>query len=282
MNMNENRYIWNPDDEAELARLVQQSNLYDRAIRDLFPPPIDPERLHQVLDVGCGPGGWVMSLAQSYKHCQVVGIDISPQQIAYAAAQAKVQRIENVQFLARNIFDSRLPDGFFDLVNMRFGVSFLDRESWPEFLKICHRLLKPGGSLVVFEGENSINNSAAASLLQHWTAQVMHRLGKGFGHGYSVGVVAMLEKLFKEAGYENTQVYPYVINSSTGSEMHAVSMRALTNIINQLQPFIITLLDVSQETFLETAQAAQEDMKKENYCCVTFHLSVVGSTPRDR
>jgi len=277
--MSENRYMWDPDDENELARLLHQSNLYNRAIKDLLPPSIDPERFHQVLDVGCGPGGWAMSLAQLYPHCRVVGIDVSPRQIAYAAAQAKVQRVENVEFLVRNIFDPQLTDASFDVINIRFGVSFLDRDSWPEFFKICHRLLKPGGSLVVFEGEAGISNSAAVSLLQRWTVQVMNQLGKAFGHGYSVGIVAMLEKLFKEAGYEHIQSSAYAINTSTGSEMHSVAMQTLINITNQLQPLIMRLLAVSQETFLETSLAAQEDMKQENYCCVTFHLSVVGTTP---
>lgn len=278
--MSGNRYIWDPDDENESARLLHQSNLYERAIKDLLPPSIDPECLHRVLDVGCGPGGWAMSLAQLYPYCRVVGIDVSPQQIAYAAAQAKVQRVENVEFLVRNIFDPQLPDASFDVINIRFGVSFLDRESWPEFFKICHRLLKPGGSLVVFEGETGISNSAAVSLLQRWTVQVMDQLGKAFGHGYSVGIVAMLAKLFKEADYENIQSYPYAINTSIGSEMHPVAMQTLINITNQLQPLILHLLDVSQETFLEASLAAQRDMKQENYCCVTFHLSVVGTTPR--
>ena len=278
--MSGNRYMWDADDKNELARLLQQSNLYDRAIKDLLPPSIDPERLHQVLDVGCGPGGWAMSLGQLYPHCRVVGIDVSPRQVAYAAAQAKVQRVENVEFLVRNIFDPQLPDASFDVINIRFGVSFLERESWSKFFKICHRLLKPGGSLVVFEGETGISNSAAVSLLQRWTAQVMDQLGKAFGHGYSVGIVAVLEKLFKEAGYENIHSYPYAINTSTGSEMHSGAMQALINITNQLQPLIMHLLDVSQETFLESFLAAQQDMKQENYCCVTFHLSVVGTTPR--
>src|SRR5262245_37826121 len=118
-----NQYLWNPEEEAELARLVDQANQYNKIIEDLLPPSIDPSAVSSILDIGCGPGGWATSVAQTYPHVRVTGIGISQLMIAYADAQARVQGIKNVEFLVMDILEPSFPSRF-DIINMRFGMSF--------------------------------------------------------------------------------------------------------------------------------------------------------------
>src|SRR6266566_4912180 len=105
---------------AELARLVEQERSFTRALGGLIPehPDLDTflAPFQRVLDVACGSGGWVLSLAQRYPHLQVEGVDIDARAIRYATAQAQAGRLDHASF---RVMDARqrldYPDNTFDL-----------------------------------------------------------------------------------------------------------------------------------------------------------------------
>src|SRR5438270_1875197 len=74
-----NTYIIDAESAAEQARLIDQEMLLTAATGGPLAEQSE-ERLddiHDVLDVGCGPGGWVRAVAQTYPQMQITGIDIS-------------------------------------------------------------------------------------------------------------------------------------------------------------------------------------------------------------
>src|SRR5690348_6528461 len=93
----ENTYVIDAESAAEQARLHDQDTLLTEAMGG----PLSEQGeealrgVRDVLDVACGPGGWVQRVARDYPHMQVTGIDLSPTMIAYAQAMAGVMRLEN-------------------------------------------------------------------------------------------------------------------------------------------------------------------------------------------
>ncbi|KAG0163216.1 hypothetical protein DFQ30_000517 [Apophysomyces sp. BC1015] len=114
----------------------------------------------KILDVGCGPGSWVMEMAVDYPNAQFTGIDMSdifPTTI----------RPDNVSFEMVNILEG-LPfeDGSFDLVHMRLMVSGIRVPEWPRVLDEIYRVLKPGG--IIQWGELDFTETSQSPMIEHF------------------------------------------------------------------------------------------------------------------
>jgi len=108
-----------------------------------------------ILDLGCGPGVSTFELAAQLPRAQLIGVDVAPRMLAQARRRSPARlRVAWLQGDA-----ARLPigDGCVDACT---GHSFLylvaDRIA---VLQEVHRVLKPGGQLVLMEP-----NARAASM----------------------------------------------------------------------------------------------------------------------
>src|SRR3989441_9766417 len=70
-------YYVDPETAEEMSRLMRQDRLVTQAMGGPLPEPHDLQKMQSILDVACGPGGWVIDVAWRYSHLQVVGVDIS-------------------------------------------------------------------------------------------------------------------------------------------------------------------------------------------------------------
>ena len=154
------------DSEAELARLVEQERVISKALGGLLPEHADQAAfvapMQRVLDVACGSGGWVLNMAQTYPHLQVMGFDIDANMISYATTQAQIGKLEHASFRVMNALDPLdYPDNFFDLVNARFLV-VIGRSAWPQVMQELFRITRPGGFIRLTENEDdSVTTSPA-------------------------------------------------------------------------------------------------------------------------
>src|SRR5258708_3157755 len=53
-------YVIDAENAAEMARLLLQDQLLTRAMGGPLAEQVDMSQVHRVLDIGCGPGGWVL------------------------------------------------------------------------------------------------------------------------------------------------------------------------------------------------------------------------------
>src|SRR6266568_1002623 len=122
-------YILDAENAAEMARLMLQDHMLTQALGGLIPEQSDLSQVRQVLDIGCGPGGWLLDLVTQYPHLQGVGIDVSQLMIDYAAHSAESQRLSNVHFLVADATKKlSFLDKSFDLVNARILTGFLSTQ----------------------------------------------------------------------------------------------------------------------------------------------------------
>ena len=102
----------------------------------------------RVLDFGCGGGGLTYRMAQRCD--EAVGIDLDPQNLAFARAQSDRLDIQNVEFICYPGGDVPLPSASFDTI---VCVDVMEHLPGPErFVKEFERLLKPGGKLLLSFG----------------------------------------------------------------------------------------------------------------------------------
>ena len=140
-------FVQDRQNEREMQRLLIQDRMITTAFGGVWPEQTDPARFRRVLDIGCGPGGWVCAVAQAYPALTVCGVDISQRMITYAREQATALQIaDRVTF---HIMDAlkvlEFPDASFDLVNLRFGISFMRTWDWRALLSEFLRVTTPGG-----------------------------------------------------------------------------------------------------------------------------------------
>src|SRR5262249_25945876 len=126
-------FVEDRSSNAEMIRLMILDNMITTVMGGPLAEQPDPTSLHRVLDIGCGPGGWILEAARLYPHMELVGIDISWRMIEYARTQAQAQGLtDGIEFRAMDALRPlEFPDGFFDMVNTRFCSSYILAKDWP-------------------------------------------------------------------------------------------------------------------------------------------------------
>ncbi len=103
------------------------------------------EQANEILDVGCGIGGSSLYLAERFG-ATVTGITLSPVQANRATERAEAAGV-SAQFLVADALQMPFDDASFDLVwTLESGEHMPDKR---QFLSECHRVLKPGGLLLM-------------------------------------------------------------------------------------------------------------------------------------
>ena len=106
-------------------------------------PPETAAAMRVVLDVGCGLGPATRMMAQHYSAALVVGLNVSPAQLAHAAAAAP----SPARFAAMDAVQLAVAAASVDRVHaVEAAFHFHTRL---DFLREAHRVLRPGGKLVL-------------------------------------------------------------------------------------------------------------------------------------
>jgi len=100
-----------------------------------------------ILDVGCGIGGSTLYLAEKFG-AAATGITLSPVQARRGSDRARSAGLsQTVEFRVANALEMPFEDASFDLVwSLESGEHMPDKI---QFLRECHRVLKPGGTFLM-------------------------------------------------------------------------------------------------------------------------------------
>ncbi len=276
-----NLYVMDSESAGEMARLMNQDILATKNMGGLLAERPDFANIHDILDLACGPGGWVMEVAFAQPEIQVVGVDISQRMIEYAQVQALVQRLDNAHFMVIDIMQPLdFSDASFDLVNAR-TISFLPPTAWPKLIQECMRITRPGGLIRLTEGEGfGITNSAALSKLDGMLTKALLVAGQSFSpDGRSIGITPMLGHFLHEAGCQNIQSRAHAIDFSAWTEAHNAWYHHYKISLKLLQPFLIRVGVTTQEEQDELYDQLLMEMLSPDFCAVAFSLTVMGEKP---
>jgi ubiquinone/menaquinone biosynthesis C-methylase UbiE len=277
-----NTYVFDPESPTEMARLINQDRIVTQAMEGPLSGIADPSSLRNILDLGCGPGGWVLDVAFELPDAEVEGVDISRTMVDYANARAHTQQLPNASFGVMNITEPLdFPDASFDLVNTRMLFAALKRDAWFPFLKECTRVLRPGGLLRLTElVDFGMTSSAAVNQIGEYVMQAIWRAGYGFSpDGRSFGVTYVLPHLLQQQDCQKIRLLAHALNYAAGTDAWADQYHNLEIISYQMKPLLVKLGLITEEDFDQLYQQALSDMHRETYFGMGHLLTVLGHKP---
>lgn len=164
------------------------------------------ERGIDVLDVGCGSGRALNLLAETFPNSRFVGVDISPDGLAYARAEADEKGLTNVRFEDRDAAQLWFEEQF-DLVTTFDAVH--DQRDPVAVVECIYRALKPGGAYLMQDIASSVkleNNYDLPLGPLLYTVSTFHCMTVslavgGAGYGTMWGQERAIE-LLRDTGFE--------------------------------------------------------------------------------
>jgi SAM-dependent methyltransferase len=186
--------------ERERQRLNDQSQtLADLLHHDTLYPPGS-----QVLEAGCGVGAQTIILARQNPGTEFTSIDVSPASLEAARAAVNDAGLKNVSFQHADIFHLPFGANTFDHVFLCFVLEHLPNPG--AALEHLKRVVKPGGSLTVIEGDHGSTFFHPHSAAAWRTIQCQIDLQAAAGGNALIG--RQLYPLLKTAGFAETRVSP--------------------------------------------------------------------------
>lgn len=274
-------YPIDPENVHEMNRLTNQARLMTGTV-GLLPPQVSLTAGETILDIGCGPGEWVLEMARQHPDCQVVGLDISQRMITHARSCAQVQRLPNAHFEVANACELLpVPDSSYDFIHARFVTGFLSTTAWPAFLNECFRVLRPGGILCNTELENmGDTNSAALTRYNSLIVQSMRLGGRCFTEsGDRIGITLRQTSLLQQSGFSPVYQEPRVLNYSVGTPAHSPMVEDFAALMQLIQPVLLRANLVDPEELSLLYLEAMEQMHASDFYAVLFLQTAWGIKP---
>ncbi len=206
----------------------------------------------QLLDVGCGPGGITVGLADVVVPGEVVGVDFQATQVEQARALAAERGVVNARFETADAYQLPFPDRSFDVV---FAHTVLIHLREPvQALAEMRRVLRPGGIAGVRDPDlGAIFVTPDTPLLEQRRALHIRVLRHNGGDPF---VGRRYRRLFLDAGFARAEASASVVSAGSLEE----TRRSAAFITNRFQGFARTALDegwVTQATV--DAMVAEEN-----------------------
>jgi ubiquinone/menaquinone biosynthesis C-methylase UbiE len=115
-----------------------------------------------LLEAGCGNGYLLKVLREKFPEIRLHGIDYSPDMVSLATSRS----LENCEIQREDVRALTFPPEAFDVVvSERCLINLLDESDQHRALRELHRVLKPGGHLVLIEaftdGADNMNRARA-------------------------------------------------------------------------------------------------------------------------
>jgi ubiquinone/menaquinone biosynthesis C-methylase UbiE len=189
--------------EREHERLFDQAN----TLTNLLHADTHYPAGSHVLEAGCGVGAQTVALAQNSPEAEFTAIDISQESLEKAKQLIAQARFTNVTFQPADIFHLPFDDGHFDHIFVCFVLEHLQ---YPfKALESLKKVLKPGGSITVIEGDHASAyfhpDSADAQKTIQCLIDVQARLG-----GNSL-IGRQIFPLLTETGFDKVSVSPRMV-----------------------------------------------------------------------
>jgi SAM-dependent methyltransferase len=225
-----------------------------------------------VLEVGCGVGAQTVTLARRSPTARLTSIDLSAETIAEARRRVDAAGLTNVEFRQADIFALPFDAGSFDHVFVCFVLEHLSRPV--EALAILERLLRPGGTITLIEGDHGSAyfhpGSPAADAAIHCQVELQRAAGGDALIGRQV------YPLLVEAGFDAVRVSPRMVyvDSSRPDLVDGFTRRTFTAMIEGVREPAIAAGLIEPERFDEGVRALYRTTEADGVFCYTFFKGV--------
>lgn len=188
----------------EAGRLSDQANTLAALLHQgtAYPPG------SRVLEAGCGTGAQTVHLVGSSPQAHIVAVDTSESSLARARERVTARAPgAKVEWRRADLLDLPYEDGEFDHLFVCFVLEHLPEPH--RALAGLRRLLRPGGTVTVIEGDHGSVFFHPDSVRAHAVVDTQVRL-QSAGRGDAL-IGRRLHPLLTEAGYVNVDVRPLTV-----------------------------------------------------------------------
>jgi ubiquinone/menaquinone biosynthesis C-methylase UbiE len=233
-------FVQERSNQDEVQRLGLQGHLLTKGMGGVLAEQPETRIFRRVLDVGCGTGDWLLSVAERYPAMSLFGVDVSRTMIDYSRTQAEAQGMtDRIEFRVMDALRMlEFPRGYFDLVNQRLGMSYLRTWDWPNLFQEYQRVTRPGGIIRITEPEMVIESrSQALGQLYDLVLDAFFHAGHLFEHE-SAGVTSRLAGLLKQSGLQQVQTKEHVLQFRSGTEEGQLFLEDIKRGFRTVVPFL--------------------------------------------
>jgi len=197
-------------DDAAINTIISTRIGYSQAERDQVPTGADmglgcgnPKAIaalkpgEVVLDLGSGGGFDCFLAAQEVgPKGRVIGVDMTPDMVSKARANAEKGKYENVEFRLGEIEHLPIADAAVDVIISNCVINLSPDK--PQVFRDAFRALKPGGRLAI---SDVVATAALPDEMRNDPGLVAGCMG-------NASLIGDLEKMMKDAGFEKIRVQP--------------------------------------------------------------------------
>ncbi len=273
-------FVRDRSNPEERDRLQLQDNLLTSMMGGVLPEQADPTLFREVLDVGCGCGGWLIEAAKSYPHMtRLVGIDISGKMIEYARAQAQAEGVaDRVEFYVMDALSQlKFPADTFDLVNQRLGISYLRVWDWPNILQTYQYVVRPQGTIRITESDVPQGNSPAFSQMNKFFLTALFNAGHLKTQQLD-GIISLLPPLFEQQGFRQVQTCAHVLRYPAGTREGTLYAENIKHAFRTIEPFQRKWTRLP-DNYAEICQQALYEMQQPGFVATWNMLTIWGKPP---
>ena len=255
-------------DRRENARLKDQAG----TLLDLLHSDTSYPAGSVVLEAGCGVGAQTVTLAQRSPGARFMSVDISPESIAEAKQRTDAAGLTNVQFRQADIFALPFDPESFDHVFACFVLEHLSRPV--EALAILKRLLKPGGTVTVIEGDHGSAYFHPDSDAAQRAIQCQVELQQAAGGNALIG--RQLYPLMVEAGLDAVHVSPRMVyvDSSKPDLVDGFTKKTFTAMIEGVRDSALEAGIIESKAFDAGIRDLYRTAEADGVFCYTFFKAV--------
>ena len=246
------------DQAATLADLLHSGTAYAQGAR--------------VLEAGCGVGAQTITLASRSPNARIMSIDVSATSLAAARRTATAADITTVEFLQADIFSLPFAAQSFDHVFVCFVLEHLKEP--PAALHALRRLLKPGGTITVIEGDHGSTLFHPDDPAAQEAVRCLVELQRRAGGNALIG--RKLYPLLVAAGFSDVTVEPRIVyaDASRPTWVEGFTRKTFMAMIEGVQRSAVDAGLISAEIFAEGLLALERTTGPDGMFGYTFFKAV--------
>jgi SAM-dependent methyltransferase len=226
----------------------------------------------RVLEAGCGVGAQTLTLARRSPDARFISVDVSARSIAEARRRIDRAGLTNVELKQADVFELPFGSDSFDHVFVCFLLEHLARPV--EALKVLGRLLRPGGTITVIEGDHGSAYFHPDDEAAHAAIRCQVELQRRAGGNSLIG--RELYPLMVDAGLAEVRVSPRMVyvDSSRPALVDGFTRKTFTAMIEGVREPAIAAGLIDPESFDAGIQALHRTTEADGVFCYTFFKGV--------
>jgi ubiquinone/menaquinone biosynthesis C-methylase UbiE len=225
-----------------------------------------------VLEVGCGVGAQTVTLARRSPGATVVAMDVSEDSLAAARESVRSAGVGTVTFQQADVYAMTFAPDTFDHVFVCFVLEHLSRPR--EALAHLRRVLKPGGTITVIEGDHGSAYFHPDSPYARKAIRCLIELQARAGGDSLIG--RTLYPLLRESGFRHVAVSPRMVyvDASRPRLVEGFTRNTFTAMVEGVRERALAAGLVDEETWAKGVRDLHRTADADGTFCYAFFKAV--------